>query len=87
MRISLPPLLAKLLALLVERAGMICSRDEIATAVYGQKEPEGMNNQAIDRLVSRLREQLNDDPTLPRFIESVRGRGYRLKCDKSEAQS
>jgi DNA-binding response OmpR family regulator len=85
--INLSPLLAKLLALLVERAGMICPRDEIAAVIYEKKQVDSQDNQAIDRLVSRLRVLLNDDPANPRFIESIRGFGYRLKCDEDEAQS
>ncbi len=32
----------------------------------------------LNAAMSKLREALNDDPQSPRFIETVRGRGYRL---------
>ncbi|HEU5101920.1 MAG TPA: response regulator transcription factor [Roseiflexaceae bacterium] len=75
--VSLTPLQSDLLDFLVERRGQICSRDEIAEHVY--KSNEDLSNAAIDRLVSRLRDKLNDDPHQPRFIESVRGIGYKLR--------
>jgi DNA-binding response OmpR family regulator len=72
--IELTLLQAKLLAFLVDHSGEICSRDEIASSVYGAF----TSNEAIDRLVSRLRDKLDDNPKKPRFIDSVRGVGYRL---------
>jgi DNA-binding response OmpR family regulator len=70
----------KLLALLVERAGQICSRDLIAEAVY---QSEAISNQQIDRMVGRLREKLGDDAVESQFIESVRGVGYKLRITNS----
>jgi two-component system phosphate regulon response regulator PhoB len=75
--IKLPPLQADLLALLVERSGQICERDEIASRVYKANQ-DSVSNASIDRLVSRLRAILGDNPGNPRLIESVRGKGYRL---------
>jgi DNA-binding response OmpR family regulator len=80
--IKLPPLQADLLALLVERCGQICERDEIANRVY-QAKADGVSNASIDRLVSRLRAILSDDPRNPRLIESVRGKGYRLLVEET----
>lgn len=79
--VGLSDLQRKLLAFLFERRGLICSRDDIAARVYETE----TNNQMIDRLVSRLREKLGDDPTSPRFIETVRGVGYKLLVDEVRA--
>jgi DNA-binding response OmpR family regulator len=68
----------RLLALLVEHAGQICSRDLIAETVY---EVGDISNQQIDRLVARLREKLGDGVGEARYIESVRGVGYKLRID------
>lgn len=67
----------KLLALLFERRGSICSRDDIATYVYGE-DVEDISDEQIDRLVSRLRAKLGDDPQKPRFIKTERDMGYKL---------
>lgn len=80
--IRLSGLQRDLLALLFERRGLICSRDDIALRVYGTRD---IDNETIDRLVGRLREKLNDNPQHPRFIESVRGVGYKLLvCESQE---
>lgn len=66
---------ALLLALLVRRAGQICSRDDIAREVY---QTPDIADEAIDRLVSRLRAKLDDQNTPARLIQAVRGVGYKL---------
>jgi two-component system phosphate regulon response regulator OmpR len=81
--IKLPPLQADLLAYLVKRPGQICDRNEIASHVYEVKEKDAVSNASIDRLVSRLRALLGDDPHTPRLIESVRGKGYRLLVEEA----
>jgi DNA-binding response OmpR family regulator len=80
MDIKLTPLQSDMLAFMIERAGQICQRDEIAICVYHAKatSTDAVSNASIDRLVSRLRAKLGDDPHKPRFIRSVRGRGYQL---------
>jgi DNA-binding response OmpR family regulator len=77
--IELPALQAKLLTFLVRSGGQICSRDEISHNVYETI----VGNEVIDRLVSRLRGKLGDDSQNPRFIESIRGIGYRLVVENS----
>lgn len=66
---------ALLLAVLVRRAGQICSRDDIAREVY---QTHDIADEAIDRLISRLRAKLGDRGTPARMIQSVRGIGYKL---------
>jgi OmpR family response regulator RpaB len=72
--IKLTLLQARLLDCLAEHAGEICSRDDISQYVYKTE----VSNEVIDRLVSRLREKLADSSKQPRFIENVRGVGYKL---------
>jgi len=33
---------------------------------------------SIDVIISRLRTKLNDNPRKPKYLESVRGIGYRM---------
>jgi DNA-binding response OmpR family regulator len=37
-----------------------------------------LDNRSIDILISRLRRKLQDDPTHPRYIATIRGSGYRF---------
>jgi two-component system alkaline phosphatase synthesis response regulator PhoP len=70
-----------LLALLVEHPGQVFSRlqllDRVQGAVY-----EGYER-TIDVHVKNLRKKLGDDPQNPRYIETVRGVGYRFSAAKA----
>ncbi len=66
---------AALLAVLARRPGEILSREDIAAALGGDEAGE----RAIDVQVTRLRRKIEADPREPRFLHTVRGRGYVLK--------
>jgi len=76
---SLADLEYKLLAYLYKRCNQICSRDNIAIAVWGEQAIGGITDDQIDHLVRRIRIKIEPDPANPRYIETVRGRGLRLK--------
>ncbi|HVL90897.1 MAG TPA: response regulator transcription factor [Actinomycetota bacterium] len=63
------------------RPGEIIRRDEISRAVWGTSPSEGGNT--IDVHMSWLRKKLGDDPASPRYIETVRGRGFRFRAPAS----
>jgi DNA-binding response OmpR family regulator len=67
----------RLLQLLFEKEGAVCSRDEIVQIVWPGTDGLGVSEQAIDALVRRLRDRLSelDDYN---FIVTVRGHGFRL---------
>ena len=44
--------------------------------MYGEAEGD-VTDRAIDQYIKRLREKLGDDPAAPRYVETVRGTGYR----------
>jgi DNA-binding winged helix-turn-helix (wHTH) protein len=67
----------RLLMLLIERNGQLVSRDEIATALWG----EGVfvdAEQGINTAVRKIRLALQDAPEEPRFLQTVVGKGYRF---------
>ncbi|MCL4740830.1 MAG: response regulator transcription factor [Phycisphaerales bacterium] len=76
-RAVLPEREAELLAYLAHNRGRAISRDELLLRVWGI-DPRGMQTRTVDMAVARLREQLRDDAAEPRFIVTVRGRGYML---------
>ena len=76
-RIRMPEQTIRLLAILVERAGMVVTRDEIQQLLWPQGEFLD-HEHAINRIITHLRSVLRDDPSKPRFIETVRKRGYRF---------
>jgi len=64
-----------LLAALAARPGEVLSREEIGAALGTPEAGE----RAIDVQVTRLRRKLEPDPREPRFIQTVRHRGYVLR--------
>lgn len=71
---------AELLKVLIEANGSLVSRDDLITALW-HGETEGEFDRRLDKAVAKLRASLNDDPTKPRFIETLKGRGYRFIAD------
>lgn len=68
----------RLLLLLYGRIGKICDKFQIVETVWGQEYLGEVDDARIEKLISRLRSKLEDDPSQPRFINTVRGRGYKL---------
>ena len=64
-----------LLAALAARPNEVLSREDLA-AVLGM---DAASERAIDVQVTRLRRKIETDPREPRFLHTVRGRGYVLK--------
>jgi len=66
---------AKVLGLLIEADGNLVSRSELIAALW-PGEVEGDFDRRLDKAVAKLRARLNDDPGKPRYIETLKGRGY-----------
>ena len=64
-----------LLGLLARAPGDVLSREAIGQALGMDEAGE----RAIDVQVTRLRRKIEADPREPRFLHTVRGRGYVLK--------
>jgi two-component system phosphate regulon response regulator OmpR len=66
---------AALLVALARKPNEVLSREEIAGALGMDDSGE----RAVDVQVTRLRRKVETDPREPRFLHTVRGRGYVLK--------
>jgi DNA-binding response OmpR family regulator len=83
-RLSLTPLEFDLLALLAAHPMRVWSRDELLRRVWN--EPGEVVDRTVDVRIRRLREALGDDAFAARYIETLRGRGYRwLKQEEGAA--
>jgi Tol biopolymer transport system component/DNA-binding winged helix-turn-helix (wHTH) protein len=73
--IPLPQLSFELLVVLARAAPNLVSADQLAVQVW-----PGMSvtPETVSHRVRLVREALGDDPHTPRYIASVRGRGYRM---------
>jgi two-component system alkaline phosphatase synthesis response regulator PhoP len=67
---------AKLLRYLIENEGRAVSRKTILEEVWDLR--EDTDTRAIDNFIVRLRKYLEDDPTKPQILQTVRGIGYRF---------
>jgi DNA-binding response OmpR family regulator len=66
----------KLLSAILAADGRVLSRDQLLDSVYGQESAEILDR-TIDVHIRRLRDKLDDDPESPRYVQTVRGVGYR----------
>lgn len=65
-----------LLAALSARPGVVLTRGQILTSVWGDSWV-GADN-IVDVHIGHLRRKLGDDPSKPRYVTTVRGVGYRM---------
>ncbi len=75
--IELTPKEFGLLSLLVRQSGRAFTRDEILAAVWG--DDLLVTRRSVDRCVNTLRGKIEEDPSRPRFIRTVRDIGYRFE--------
>ncbi|MBT4891225.1 MAG: response regulator transcription factor [Rhodospirillales bacterium] len=75
-RIHLTEVESALLVALAKQPGAILSREELidTTGAAG-------TDRAVDVQVTRLRRKIERDPRMPRYLQTVRGRGYVLRPD------
>ena len=70
---------AELLRHLIRNNGRVVSRKSILEEVWGLK--EDTDTRAIDNFVVRLRRYIEDDPSHPGHLLTVRGVGYRFVAE------
>jgi hypothetical protein len=68
----------RFLELLYQRAGQVCSREEVVAVVWPEVVGSGVSEQAIDALVRRLRDRLAEIDPDHQYVATVRGHGFRL---------
>lgn len=68
----------ELLHLLARHPGLAFTRDQLLAEVWG--EDYFGDTRTVDVHIRHLREKLDDDLAQPRFIETVRGVGYRFRA-------
>ena len=64
---------------LAHRPGQAVSRDELLTEVWGSQS-EWQDPSTVTEHVRRLRRKIETDPDNPRFLQTVRGIGYRFEA-------
>ncbi|MEL6780566.1 MAG: response regulator transcription factor [Cyanobacteria bacterium J06597_16] len=74
--ISLSPKEFKILELLISQPKRVWSRDQIIDQVWGYDFMG--DNKTVDVHIRWLREKLEENPSAPKYLKTVRGFGYRL---------
>jgi two-component system phosphate regulon response regulator OmpR len=67
---------AALLVALAKNPGSAMSREELS-----RQTGSDVNSRTVDVQVTRLRRKIETDPRFPRYLQTVRGRGYVLRPD------
>lgn len=67
----------QLLSFLMEHPGQIISKERLYERIWG--DPGGIYDNTIMVHIRHLREKIEDDPSKPRQLVTVKGLGYKLK--------
>jgi DNA-binding winged helix-turn-helix (wHTH) protein/TolB-like protein/Tfp pilus assembly protein PilF len=84
---DLVPLAGKpfdVLAFLLRRPGELVSRSQLRRSLWPAASAADADK-SLNAAVKKIRQALNDSPEAPRFVETLRGRGYRLIVEVSHA--
>ncbi|MHB1021196.1 MAG: winged helix-turn-helix domain-containing protein [Acidobacteriaceae bacterium] len=71
----------RLLDYLARHPGRVFSRDHLLDAVWG--DARFVTPRSVDVYVRRIREKIEADPEMPRYLKTVRGAGYRFEVPKT----
>ena len=66
----------QLLRYFLDHDGIVLSRSQLQNDVW--LDSAEITSRSIDNFVMRLRRMIEDDPTNPRYLTSIRGTGYRF---------
>jgi two-component system alkaline phosphatase synthesis response regulator PhoP len=81
--VDLPPKEFELLRLLMVNAGSVLSTDYLLDAVWGKEFAGAV--QVLYVHMGWLRKQIEQDPRRPRYVQTVRGVGYKLVAPEEPA--
>ncbi|MEZ4767012.1 MAG: response regulator transcription factor [Caldilineales bacterium] len=76
--VDLTPIEYRLLRHLVSQPGRPASREQLIEAIWGYDSDLG-NERTVDVHMRHLRQKLEDDPSEPRWLVTVRGVGYKYE--------
>jgi len=74
----------KLITLLYDRLNKVTDKYRIVTTVWGEAYLGDVDDARVEKLISRLRSKIESDPSNPRYLVTLRGRGYKLLSRAAE---
>jgi len=69
----------KLMRFFMKNESVVISRDEIAEVIWGKYANRKYSDWAIDKIISRLREKIEENPKKPIHLMTLRGLGFKFK--------
>ncbi|MBL6969379.1 MAG: response regulator transcription factor, partial [Gammaproteobacteria bacterium] len=78
--VDLSPADTVLLQIFLDKVGRVLSRDYLVTQIHAYE--QDVMDRSIDARINRLRKKIEDDPSSPDFLITIRGFGYRFSLDK-----
>ena len=75
--VELTALEYRLLLTLLQNRGQVLSRNQLLSGIWDVA-GDYVNDNTLTVYIKRLRDKLEDNPTQPEIIETVRGMGYRI---------
>jgi TolB-like protein/DNA-binding winged helix-turn-helix (wHTH) protein len=75
----------QLLAMLLEKPGVLVTREELRVRLWPQTVVEF--DHGLNKAISKIRDTLGDSAENPRFIQTVARRGYRFLADVTEVST
>ena len=70
---------AQLLAVLVDRAGQVVTRDELREAIWGNETFVDFDR-GLNFCIAQIRAALSDDASAPRYVRTIPKKGYEFIC-------
>ena len=68
----------RLLLILLNNKGMILSRNQLLENIW-DVEGDFVNDNTLTVYIKRLRDKIEENPSQPKYIQTIRGRGYRIE--------
>lgn len=65
-----------ILAYMIKRKGEVVSRNDLLDVVWGYD--VFPTTRTVDNFIARIRKQIEDKPSKPKYIQSIRSAGYKL---------
>lgn len=76
-RIELTPLEFQMLKMLIQKKEQVISRNDFLDRIWGEDNMV-VSSRTIDSHIANIRKKIEDDPSDPKHIISIRGVGYKL---------
>jgi DNA-binding response OmpR family regulator len=76
-KLDLTPLEFQMLQLFIQKKGQVLTRDDFLDAIWGV-DNVSVSFRTVDSHIANIRKKIEEDPSNPKYILSIRGVGYKF---------